>query len=342
LRFLEQDQQAEGHFPALRRFLPGVPPHGEPSALPGWYAFGKCPFVAASVAYHLRHVEHEAAVRVKKRACEFLLGTFEHGLVRYVPKRYQPVWFPMDVDDTCMVRVVLRDNGHAIPTNDQELLDNRHAGGGFYTWFVPRIRHLRTPAHWCRTSRDFVAWSRKLLRQNRRNGWRLVKEYWTTREPSVDANVRIYFGRDPRIADLDAAILAAVRSTSVRLEYYDSMMVLYFHLARAVERGATPLAAIADEAHQYIAAREASQGGSRTMLEIAMSALTLMYLGLWKSQHLDPAIECLLRAEPEALCMPEPYTNPVNREFTEGAGALTAAICLDALDRYARGPGRPA
>lgn len=339
-------QAEDGEFPAQRHF------HGQPypgvaaSAWPDWYGFGKCPFFTATIAHHLRDLPHAAARRLHARACDFLEGCFEGALVRYVPARYQEIWFPTDVDDTCLVRKVLRDAGRRLPGDDARLLANRDRRGRFYTWFVPRPAMFRMPGHLAWLCRDALAWLRRLHRQNRRNAWRLVREYWSTQEPAVDANLLLYFGNDRRIDGLAARTVEALRAQAVDLEYYDSLLVPYFHVARAHHDGVAGLAELRDDFLRLLATRP---GTATTAIDDAMIALTLMYFECWDAPAL-PAAMAAVQANPmhESGWGPAPYANPVNREFSDGSAALTAVLHAEALHRHMgrirvepAGPRRP-
>jgi hypothetical protein len=333
--FLEADQTPDGEFRAVRHFHGPVEGGTEPSEYPGWHRFGTCPFFTATIVYHLTEWNDPRGSAICRRACEHLARQFERGLVRYVLARSaSDIWFPTDIDDTCLVRRVLRDHGWPLPAGDDVVLRNRTRRGGFYTWFVPRWRHLLHPIDLLWLTRDWCRWSWKLIRQSRLNAARLITEYHGTTEPAVDANVLLYFGSDSRIQGLERVLLDALRTESVRLEYYDSMIGAYFHAARAFDAGARPLAELGPEIHQYILDRQDETGRVQSGLDTAMSALALMYLGYWTSDALNRALQYLMEDPMHtAGWLPQPYVNPVNRAFSDGSPGLTATLYGDALRR---------
>ncbi len=329
-------QEDDGEF-AAQRYFHG-PSHGgvTPTAWPGWFRFGKCPFFTATIVYHLRDLPQPAASTLRERACDFLAGCFEGDLVRYVPARYQEVWFPLDVDDTCLVRKMLRDAGRPLPGDDARLLANRNRRGQFYTWFVPRPGMFRMPGHLARLCRDTALWLRRLHRQDSRNAWRLVREYWSTQEPAVDANLLLYFGNDARITGLAARTVQALRRRQVDLEYYDSLLVPYFHAARAHRDGVEGLGELAGEFRTYLAGRAATGGPDGNAINAAMTALTLIYFDSWDAPELAEAM-AMVHANPMHTTgwAPAAYANPVNRAFSDGSAALTAVLHADAIQQHA-------
>lgn len=338
--YLAAAQDVDGEFPSVRCFYKQADGGTRPSEFPGWYYFYKCPFFTATILYHLNEFTSPQVESIRRRGCEFLAGCFEGPLVRYVPARYLDVWFPADVDDTCLVRKVLRDNGVALPSDDGMLLRSRDRRGRFYTWFMPRPRYVTAPRELQWLLADLRAWTVKLYGHSPKEAVRLLKEYWVTQEPAVDANVLLYFGDDPRVRGLDREIVDSLRRKTVRLEYYDSMIGAYFHTARVYAAGASALGVLRDEIVRYVIARQdAVTGCVHNGLDTAMAALTLLYLDYWE-EPLRRAIDYLQR-DPmhERGWQPIAYVNPVNRVFSDGAAGLTAIFYADALRRYADGLG---
>ena len=60
--------------------------------------------------------------------------------------------------------------------------------------------------------------------------------------------------------DVTSHILTAVRSAHVRLEYYDSMVCVYFHVARLNSAGEFSVGGIADEVLTYLSDCQGAEG----------------------------------------------------------------------------------
>jgi hypothetical protein len=337
LAYLQSIQLQDGEIPAVRRFADQPYPGISESEFPGWYHFGKCVFFTASVVYHLREIPGASSGDIRRRGCAFLLDLFEGSVIRYVPSRHQEIWFPADADDTVVVKAALALEGITPPGPDRMLLANRNWRGRFLTYFVPRFRHLIHPDDFGWLVRDLGQWGTRLWKQDWRNALRLAREYWSTQEPAIDANALLYFRNDPRVRGLAGMVVRAMQQKDVTIEYYDSLIVPYFHAARAYGEGVEALEPLRKPFLELVRERRASQGTFGSGFEAAMIAVALMRFGWWDSPLLDDAVRQLLD-DPmhETGWQPAPYANSPNFSFSDGAPGFTAALFADALHRYAR------
>ena len=129
-------------------------PHGEfrtwassDEAMGDGCVFDSSPFVTSLVLHCLGYADGPQARGMLDRGLDFLQEEMEPpGLWRYWSTRNERHWLlPPDLDDTCCISSVLRQNGRPVPANQAMILANRNEAGLFYTWLMPGGASLLNP-----------------------------------------------------------------------------------------------------------------------------------------------------------------------------------------------------
>ncbi len=337
VEYLAAAQREDGDFRILRFFLSEVGSYTTPTEFQGWHDRGRCPYAVACILLHLHHIDLPGVAEIKRRGCEFLARGLENGVLRYLLAPCErTIDFPPDVDDTCLAAIPLSKNAYPVSINVDMVLDNTNRHGDFYTWLIPRWKHLRHPRNLLWLVRDY----RKNLRSMRRSlpPDQLAaarRDYRTRTEPAIAANVLLSLGRTGRTRKPLARLLARVLDGDIPLEYYKNVMVLYFHLARLYDAGFVEVEMCRETIIDHIRRTQTESGLVEQELFTAMAALSLMYFRDWENSLLLKALACLA-SHPmhQEGWRPVHYCNDTAEVFLDGGPELTAALFLDALYRY--------
>ena len=333
--YLGKQQSEDGEFRTLRSFLGEVGDYVTPTEYEGWYSFGKCSFLAASVLFHLDQIDLPGVAEIKRKGCEFLAGSLENGVVRYQPAWSKPIDIPADVDDTSMVSSVLRQNGRDPETNVAMVMDNSSREGDFYMWIVPRLGHLRHP-------RNFI-WLLKDYRRCREamTKWSApevidytFREYQRSTDPGVAANVLLYLGESRRTRKHIDRLIEVVGGDSPPLDYY-GVLALYFHVARLYHGGVRRLSVLQPKIVAHLEKLQSPDGRVEQELYTAAAALTLIYFEQWEIDALERAVRYLaLHPMHSSGWKPFHYYHDTAGVFEDGGAEMTATLFLEVLYRY--------
>ncbi len=335
--YLESRLRKQGRFRTLRRFLGDVGSYARPTEYDGWYEFGDCPFAAASIAIHLPFLGDERLAELGRQVCEYLVPALENGIARYAMRRDGPIPFPADVEDTCLVGAALRANGFPVALNVNMIAANVDSRGRFYTWLVPRLRHLRHPRNFlwlCRDQRRCRALM-KSYGTSRGRLSQMANEYRISREPAVAANVLLCPEVRGRCPAAVTALVEQVLDGDMPQQYYGSRLAAWFHLARLSAARVEPIGAIKAIAAKELALAQREDGSWGTPFQTAMGLLASMYLGIGSAESRERGVRNLLRLEwHEKGWVPFPYYNDLYDVFEDGSAELTAVLVLEALLRW--------
>lgn len=240
-----------------------------------------------------------------------------------------------DVDDTACIAHLLRFLSIPSNCNDSLLMHNRDPAGRFYTWIVPRLRHLSAPTTWP----ALVLLLRHPLRLRR---WFLAgasRPRWHGLDVVVNANVLRYLGDRPQTAVASSWISDVVQHHQEAFsdQYYQSALALYYSLLGCAEHGVRSL----DTLKPLVLARieDLLKNSSSCDLSGQDMALALIVLSVW-NPLMAMQSGCISRllamqrndgAWPAQAFYYDDFNVSLRRSW--GSTELTTAFCLEALAR---------
>lgn len=337
--YLYEHQESDGGFRSLRFFRKQVYDYAKRTEHENWYYFGKCPFGTAIIVYHLHGINHPKVAEIKRKGCEFLQRGFENGVVRYVPAYDMPIEIPTDVDDTCLTMVALSQNGYKARCNVSMILSNTDGQGNFYTWLIPRLRHLWHPRNFWWLVRDSRTHTRRMKSYGTESQQmkQIQEEYRDSSELAVTANVLLYLGIDGRTVTFLKTLIRRIKQDDVPLQYYANLLAHYFSVARLHDAGVKQLECLKQKIVSYIVGRQEPDGEVEGPFNTALAALTMIYFDCWGSESLDKAIRYVAFHEMhEKGWRPFHYNNDLYGGFYDGVAELTATFYLEVLFKYQR------
>ncbi len=299
------------------------------------------PFMTQHIVASLLEVDDGEASRMVDNAMDFLdTERFPGGLWRFWNKSHPGVtYIPPDTDDTASIAYLMRNVGKPESQTREILLGNRNRKGLFYTWVMPRARHLMWPS----------AWLPLLLAG--RYPHRLFAFFRAGKiKPSpgqvdvvVNANAVLYLGetRDTAAAIrwIREAVLTADAETPDR--YYQSPFPLYYAVLRCVESRIRAF----DDLRPVIVERVESSLVSKDAgdMNALQKALCAIVLAAWDpgSPRLTHVVEALLESQRADGSWPIAvfyYDGRGSKEIMLrwGCEELVTAFCLEALARVKR------
>jgi hypothetical protein len=337
IQFLHQHQKADGEYEGLRYFAGEVESYVTKTEYENWWYFGKCPFFTATVLCHLEKIDHVLAIEIKKKGCDYLLKGLENGLVRYVAAYDRRIDFPTDIDDTALIFKVLNLNGYEISANNSILFNNANEDGDLFTWVVPRKNHLKDLRGFSWILKDYLTWNLNMLSYGTsiakmRELW---KEYQSGLDTSAAINFLLYTGVNQNTQKYLNTIFDRLENEGANLEYYDNLIVPYFHLARLYDSGADQVIRLKEKIVSYIKEKQRPDGEIDTPLFSAIACLTLIYFKCWDEPVFQKLIAYLMNHDMhETGWKPLHYCNQYPSTFLDGSAGTTAVFYLDALYRY--------
>ena len=287
--------------------------------------FDSSPFVTSFVLYSISFVDDARVREIASKALDFFLGEVEGpGLWSYWSSR-NPRYklLPPDLDDTCCISYVLRQNHRLLPSNAEIILANRNRDGQFHTWLIPRPTF----------------------------GSELVEEINRVVNPSallalllsgivddvdgvVNANVLLYLGENENtMKAIDYLVDIVLNETEGNCSrFYINRHSFYYMLSRAYFNGVLSLAKTKDSVISRIIPMQDNDGAFGNELLTALAACSSLNFGS-RIPVLSKAIRYLLRTQKEdgswrrlpMFLGPAPYY---------GSEELTTAFCVEALGRY--------
>ena len=325
VEFLQRRQLPSGEFETLAGPDPDFVSNSQPDPIL---------FTTVHVAISLLEVRHDAAAEMVPRAAEFLRSEMlPGGLWRFWTASHPgSPGIPPDTDDTACIAHLLQQLGIPFPDNRASLLGNRSPQETFYTWILPRPRHLLHPGAWHLFRRSAKA--REAVAIFFRSGQEPPDPLGV--EAVVNANALLYLGDGPHTSCVSrwlADVVRQGRATSSD-RYYQSEYALFHALARCIEHG---VASLQDLSAVMVRRIEASEPAALPALECALAACALSILAP-ASPSLPALIECLLAAQQPDGGWPARvfYYGGYKRCRAWGSAELTTGFCLEALARYQR------
>jgi hypothetical protein len=334
INYLHEMQQEDGEFPTLRYFPIKLGDYVNETQYQDWYDFGKCPFAAANIAYHLRNIKLPQVEKIISKVCIFLLAGMENGVARYVPAYHQDIDFPTDIDDTCLALMVLKKNNIDVVANDKMIWGNVTPEHDFFTWFMPRRKHLWTPLNYFWLLKDAKKCREKTIAFNG-DVKTIFQEYDDSSEPAVAANVLLYLGELPSTEKYISRLIDRIERNDVPLQYYSELLFVYLHIARLYESGVKSIGVLKNKIFNYIEDIQETNGCVSNTISTAIAAITLIYLGYIDSDVTKKAVEYIANDDMHEMgWVPMHYCNDRWEVFIDGGPELTAAFVLEAMYMY--------
>ncbi len=299
------------------------------------------PFMTQHIVACLIEVDDGLAKRMTQKAMDFLeRERFHGGLWRFWNKSHPGVtYIPPDTDDTASIAYLMRNVGKPESQTREILLGNRNRKGLFYTWVMPRARHLMLPSTWLP------------LLMAARHPHRLFAFFRAGKiKPSpgqvdvvVNANAVLYLGETKDTAAsihwIRDAVMAKEAETPDR--YYQSPYPLFYAVLRCVESGIQAFGDLRPVIVERVnASLISTDSGNMNALQKALCAIVL---AAWDpgSSQLPHALESLLEGQRADGSWPIAvfyYDGRGSKDIMLrwGCEELVTAFCLEALSRVKR------
>lgn len=212
---------------------------------------------------------------------------------------------PYDVDDTCCVSYLLKDNHPYIHfgMNKSLILKNRNEEGLFYTWFLPKPAPKTNPV-------DSV----------------------------VNINALLYLGENELTAPVLNYICRLINNNKEEgsFYYYIDPLCLYYIASRAFAAGITGLGKCAGSIKEKILDCAAAE---KNELFAAAAITTLCNFNFTAAENFTNKINLIVETQKENGCWQkhpfyqgDEYPNPISVYF--GSEAISTAFCLEAILKY--------
>lgn len=291
-------------------------------------------FTTAMVATALRASADSRASRIVQRAIASLQSErLPIGAWRFWARVHPGASFmPPDVDDTACCARAMREAVPHPAFHEALMLGNRNADGLFYTWILPRFRHLPMPSAW-----PSLAWIMASPLKLRR--WFLAgnRPQWTDVDLVVNINVVAALGErvETRAAARWALEVVKEAREAVSDRWYQSEMAAWFAILRCAEGGVTSLDAARPGIVQRLLA--ACNDPNLDRLRPVDLACAASLLCAW-----NPEAECLPAVVARILAAQRPdgswpldvlYYDGVPIERRWGSADATTALSVEALSR---------
>ena len=260
---------------------------------------------------------------LRNRACDFIEAQRErHGVWRHWTRGHaQFNYVPLDLDDTSVACVALRQNGRPVPDNRALFLANRDDRGLFFSWISLRARWVPNFAYW------WISLIHML-----HPVYSIMFYYITPSERHdvdavVNANVLYYLGRSQdteAVVGYMLGILREQRETNCD-KWYDSPFVVWYFFSRALRLAGEDAAGIVLERLNSVQPRSALERALATCVRLD-----------WNERPDDDAIRALLDAQLPSGAWPlAPFYKGGRVRW--GSEELTTGFCIEALSRWLKG-----
>jgi hypothetical protein len=290
--------------------------------------FDSSPFATSLILHAIGFLQHPRIPEMVEEGLDFLLSEVEGpGLWRFWSSRNpQHQSLQPDLDDTCCVSHVLRQQGRAFPSNIAIVRGNRNKEGLFYTYVAPRPS---TPPELRQEIGRLVS-PESLLRL-------LAADALHEVDCVVNANVVLYLGKGKHTREAVEYLIDVVQHNQEAEcgKYYPDPLAFYYMLSRACFSGVTSLGKAREAIVDRIIATQSGHGAFGTALAAALAACSLINFDHW-AFPLPATIAYIQRSQREdgswrrdpLYLGPAPYY---------GSEELTTALCVEALGRYVQG-----
>lgn len=312
ISILEKEMNENFEFPTYEFY----PNHQE--QLKGWHTTFPSPFVHANILYSLINSGISNSDLVNK-GIRFLQTTVEKGGVfRFWKLENSLNKVPADIDDTAICSFVLEKTGHQI-NNKKILLKNIKKDGRLLTWITPHFDlFLTNPILYFR----FLS-EKKVISHTIKSEMLHPDDY----EIGVSANALMYLGENKQTEKAIAHCIASWEEDNDTNHFYESKIVVAYHLARAYNEGITAFKCISNSINKLIQLNK----DTYCFAELLLSYLCLHYFD--GNDSLKKEIkELIIKASNSDINIFEhyPYFTSKDRNYYAGSYCLTASWFLEA------------
>ncbi len=324
LQFLINQQQVNGEFKSLC-FLTQQPQLG-------WFYSGASPFLTSNILFSLLELKTKEAKQIIKKGTDFLISQKNSiGLWRYWNHNNGIMEHnvPCDLDDTCLVSFILEKESITALNNKKYIYANRNEKGQFNTWFVPQLKLIKFPLYYYWLKQDFK-YAKGVFFPEHEPLCDLEDN-----EPAVAAHALLYLGENKQTQKAIEAIIENVKDQNCRLEYYDNLAVVYYHLSRAYKYGVKGFALIKHKIQKDLEEINYQKLGVDNYLQKVFAVLTLQNFNLTQSVIYEQLMHELIEDEMHKNGWKTyKYWTTKQRGFLAGSQELTAALYLEALQKH--------
>lgn len=317
LQYLAARQAENGEFKSLESYPP-LHPLGDK----GWFYTDPSPFIHANILCALQDINHDPAHHIIQKGCQFIQQHQEwRGFWRFWQHGGATHNVPIDLDDTALCSYILIKNGISV-NNRKYLLANRDSQGYFLTWLLPRWQLLKLPILY-----------RYLLKDVKQLQPILASPMLAAadQEPAVAANIILYLGDTKSTKPCIQQILKQLeRPQDAPLQYYNDPLVIFYHVSRAYYNGVKSFFPAIALFKNYLPEITAPENPFKQ----AMLAITVLNFALQDEFPLHNIIQSIIQIASREQWESHIYFVSKDRNFRAGSPELTAALCLEALDKY--------
>lgn len=312
ISILEKEMNANFEFPTYECYP------NQPEPLKDWHTTYPSPFVHANILYSLIN-SGIANNELFNKGINFLLKTVEKGGVfRFWKLENSLNKVPADIDDTAVCSLILVKAGHQL-NNKKTLLNNIKKDGRLLTWITPSWDLLVSNPILCFR---FLL-EKKEIANTLKSGMLHPDDY----EIGVSANALMYLGENKQTEKVIAHCIATWEEDNDTNHFYESKIVIAYHLARAYNEGITAFKSISTSIHKLIQLNK----NAYCLTELLLSYLCLQYFDY--NDALKKEIkELIIKAchTDNNIFEHFPYFTSKDRNYYAGSYCLTASWFLEA------------
>lgn len=315
LEYLAKQQKNDGSFRSMESY-----PNQHPWGNRGWQEHDPSPFIHSNILIALQELDHPLAQAIVQKGIQFILNTKEYkGFWRFWAHGGQTHNVPIDIDDTALCSFLLSHHGYTVD-NQKILLQNKDHEGYFLTWILPQHFSWKYFG-----ARSFLKKDLKHIAPTLASPMLDIGD----KEPAVAANALLYLGENNQTKACLHSILQQLGNTAnIPLQYYQDLLVVYYHIARAYFYGVKSF----EDAIPLFEQAYNSKQSPESVFELAMGLKVFQYFNLTHlpkyKQWQDSLLQQISTLE---AWLPYIYFVSKDRNFRAGSPELTAAFCLSAL-----------
>ena len=302
----------------------------------GWIRPDSTLFTTALISHSLHYINLELSEKIQSKSLDFLGGEMCKGGLWNHFSKYHPYRniCPPDIDDTCCIAALYRDKGIQFPNplNKQLIRLNRNKKGLYYTWFIFRIKQLKSRVYRRYFIPDLLSSFKRIF------FWNKVEASRNDIDAVVNAYVLYYLGETTDtlpIIDFIISIINSGKEGDCDLWYRDPFIVYYF-ITRNYFKGVSKLELIKEALVSRILSQSKPDGRiGKTVLDTAWAICSLINLN-HSSIELETAITFLCELQEKEGNWPRwiAYYGGPKKLTGYGSEELTTAFCLEAISRY--------
>lgn len=323
IRFIFKNQMNNGEFRSFC-YLPG--------SENDWYYSGDSPFVTANILYSIKDIEDENVEIIVDNGLKYLSSLQEkNGLWRYWKHNNEIMEYnvPCDVDDSALVAFLFKKiKKQDVSSILNKIKDNQSSDGSFYTWFIPRLRHLNNLSNFIFLVCDLYK-CRKVFLPNKKIPNNECISSILDNEPAVNAHVIMAMGYCKEREESIKKIMDDILSDRIVLQYYDHRFFVYYHISRAYKEGAKNFIELKEKIVNQITLSPVFHEEEFFILNI-LNLITLFNFGFNQKELICDKIE-FIENNFDSLekFKPYKYWTSKQRSWWAGSKELTAALYLE-------------